>query len=289
MTAARELSLAWERLTAMRFLLGSALHEAGHAEQALPQFEAVLERQPASVPARVALAEALASLRRYDEAAAAAAAVPDDAPLAGPARRAELFALIVSGARARTEEVLARTGSRPENASARGLAPRHARPGAAGSAAGDSVELLVTALEALLRVEEVEAFVALLPALDRVGLPWRERRELLAAMYMRRGYLESAADEWITVCNQGGPDEGALVGLAQGALARDLPDDAVVIAHELERIVPAHGGRRASSSAMRRPEARSRPAGSSSPAGGRIPRPVTCPWTEQDEDSRRPR
>ena len=31
----------------------------------------------------------------------------------------------------------------------------------------------------------------------RVGLPPRERRELLASMYLRRGFLESAADEWI--------------------------------------------------------------------------------------------
>lgn len=106
----------------------------------------------------------------------------------------------------------------------------------------EAVDLLAMTLEALLRVEEIDQFVALLPALDRVGFSWRERRELLAGMYMRRGYLEPAADEWITVCDQAGPDEAALVGLAQVALARELPDDALIFAHELQRLAPEHAG-----------------------------------------------
>ena len=97
-------------------------------------------------------------------------------------------------------------------------------------------------LEALLRVQEVDAFVTLLPAAERVGLPWRDRRELLASIYFRRGYLESAADEWIAVCEEAGPDVAALLGLAQVAIAREMPEDAVVLAREIQALEPGHAG-----------------------------------------------
>jgi tetratricopeptide (TPR) repeat protein len=100
--------------------------------------------------------------------------------------------------------------------------------------------MLVTALEALLRVREVDAFGLLVPLADRVGLSARDRRELLASMYMRRGYLESAADEWITVIQELGPDAPALTGLALVAKARELPDDALVFAREARELDPGY-------------------------------------------------
>jgi hypothetical protein len=87
-------------------------------------------------------------------------------------------------------------------------------------------------LEALLRVEAFDAFGALLPVAERLQLPWRERREALATMYLRRGFLESAADEWIAVCQTAGPDARALAGLAHVAYLRDMGEDARLFAEE---------------------------------------------------------
>ena len=95
-------------------------------------------------------------------------------------------------------------------------------------------------LEALLRVEEVDAFVSLLPVFEAVSLPARERSELLAGMYLRRGFVDSAADEWIAVCEQQGPDAAALAGLAQIALARGLEEDARTFAEEALALDPEH-------------------------------------------------
>jgi hypothetical protein len=100
--------------------------------------------------------------------------------------------------------------------------------------------LLALTLEALLRVEEVEAFAELLPLVDRVGIAWRERRELLGVIYLRRGFLESAGDEWLAVCEETGPDARALVGLAQVALGRGLREDALVFAEEARELEPGH-------------------------------------------------
>jgi hypothetical protein len=100
--------------------------------------------------------------------------------------------------------------------------------------------MLSMSLEALLRVQEVDAFGMLVPLVERVGLAPRDRRELLAAMYMRRGYLESAADEWISSIQELGPDAPALTGLALVAKAREMPEDALVFAREAREIDPGY-------------------------------------------------
>jgi hypothetical protein len=64
----------------------------------------------------------------------------------------------------------------------------------------------------------------------------------MAQMYLRRGFLESAADEWVAACQDIGPDAAALIGLAQVAYARELPEDAVVFASEAQALDPAHQG-----------------------------------------------
>jgi tetratricopeptide (TPR) repeat protein len=233
-----------EKLTASAsFMLGTALYEAGAAEAAEAQFRSVLDQQPASVPARVALAETLLSQGRYGDAAAEAAKVGDGEPAAGPARRTQLFGLLVQGDLDAARDVLAR--SREELPA--GEAPLFDAwlAAASGSPLPDvlpreSAQMLATSLEALLRVREVDAFGLLVPLFERVGLPARDRRELLASMYMRRGYLESAADEWIAVIHEHGPDAPALTGLALVAKAREMPDDALVFAREARQLDPGY-------------------------------------------------
>ena len=96
-------------------------------------------------------------------------------------------------------------------------------------------------LEALLRVVDVDAFaIAGARSSTRVAIPWRERRERLAKLYLRRGFLESAADEWIAVIEEAQPDADALAGLSWVAVGRELPEDAVVLAREALSLDPAH-------------------------------------------------
>jgi glycosyltransferase involved in cell wall biosynthesis/Flp pilus assembly protein TadD len=227
----------------VHFMLGTALYEAGAAEEAEAQFRSVLDGQPDQSHARVALAEAVLSQGRFDDAAAIAAGVPDGDPCAGAARRSQLFALLVAGAADTARDVLvAASADLPpadaglfsawlDAASGRPLPavlPRDAQP------------LLTATLEALLRVREVDAFGQLVPLVDRVGMAARERRELLASMYLRRGFLESAADEWIGVVQELGPDARALTGLALVAAAKELPDDALEFARGARELDPGH-------------------------------------------------
>ena len=233
-----------EKLTSSaRFMLGSALYEAGAAEAAEEQFRAVLDQQPGSVPARVALAEAILSQARYDEAAAVAAEVGDQEPAAGAARRTELFGLLVSGDLDGAASVLARARAELPSGEAElfgaWLSAASGNP-LPEALPGQSTHMLAMSLEALLRVREVDSFGLLVPLVERVGLSPRDRHELLASMYMRRGYLESAADEWISVIQELGPDAPALTGLALVAKARELPDDALLFAREAREIDPGY-------------------------------------------------
>lgn len=178
----------------VRFMLATALQDAGHPAAAEPQLAAVVERQPDNGFARLALAEALLAQRRWEEAADAVASGGGDGSSA-LAAHGELF-----------------------------------QPAVAAM------------LEALLQVQEFEAFERLLPALAALGLPARERHELLAGIYLRGGYLESAADEWIAACEEaGGPDFAALDGLARVAAARGLDDDARLLAAEAEKLASSPG------------------------------------------------
>jgi tetratricopeptide (TPR) repeat protein len=227
----------------VRFMLGTALYEAGAAAEAETQFRAVLETQPDLGHARVALAEAVLSQERWAEAAEIAAAVPAGDPVAAAARRTELFALLVEGrsdaASARLAEAAAEMpaadsalfGAWIDAATGKGLP---------ASLPVDAAPLLTATLEALLRTTQIDPFALLVPLTERVGMPMREVREVMASMYLRRGFLESAADEWIATVQDFGPDARALTGLALVATARDMRDDALAFAREAKALDPGH-------------------------------------------------
>jgi tetratricopeptide (TPR) repeat protein len=237
---------AAEMTPSVRFMTATALYEAGHPAAAEPLFAAVVAAQPGNGSARLALAETLLSLSRFDDAAAEAAAVEDDSPAAVAAARSELFANILAAAP--LEASLARAEQRALPAAELALFQAWSSRPPAGSGdyhnASDAypaldpacLESLATMLEALLRIERFEAFEALLPALDATGLQPRARHQLLAETYFRRGYLESAADEWIAAVERHGPDPEALAGLSRVADARGLSDDAQVFAEQAREL-----------------------------------------------------
>jgi glycosyltransferase involved in cell wall biosynthesis len=224
------------------FMIGTALSETGASEHAAAQFRIVLERQPHSAQARVALGETLLAQRLYAEAAAESSAVPADDPFASIACRTELFARIMGEDRDGARVALGR-------AQRAGLPAAELELFAGWSelAAGSPVTrilpveatpMLSTILEALLQVQEFKAFEALVALLERSELPRREQRELLAIVYLRRGFLASAAEEWMAVCSEQ-PDVRALLGLAKVASAQGLADDAATFATEALRLEPS--------------------------------------------------
>jgi Tfp pilus assembly protein PilF len=107
-------------------------------------------------------------------------------------------------------------------------------------------------LESLLRVQDFENFEKLVPLLNTTPLAERERRELLAQMYLRRGFLRSAGREWMAVCEQQ-PDVRALVGLAHVALANGQSAAASTFAENALALDPENETARKLAAASREP------------------------------------
>jgi tetratricopeptide (TPR) repeat protein len=230
--------------TAGRFMLATALFEQNHAVQAETQFRKVIEKQPHGWAARAALVESLMFQRRYAEAAAEADNCPDDTEGTVVVVRSQLFGLLLARDEAGAEAALARAERVGLPAAERGLYSSwlamqrgHTVPSPSAAA----LNLLSLMLEALLRVQDFENFEALLPLLNTIPIAERERRELIAQIYLRRGFLRSAGREWMAVCEQQ-PDARALVGLAHVALANGQSDTAVTFAQQALGLEPHNEG-----------------------------------------------
>jgi tetratricopeptide (TPR) repeat protein len=228
----------------VRFLLAGALFGAGAMEAAEAQCRKVLDSRPHNAQARAQLAETLLHRRRYVEAAAEAARLAEDETYAALACRMELWGRIaggdLDGARAAHGRAAAAGVSAAERevfAAWLELAEGKPEPRRLPVAA---VPLLAVVMETLLRSQDFETFEKLAGLLGRSELPRREQREVLAAMYLQHGFLASAAQEWMAVCESSDADARAFLGLARVAVAQGQTEDAAVFAGEAARLDPAN-------------------------------------------------
>ena len=244
--SSRESRSASRELTpTVRFMLGTALYECGAQRRPRSASSASCSSASRTRPARVALGEALLSQRRYAEARRAGRPGPRGQPARGERRRgpscsAGSSVADIDGA---TSALTGRARRTPRPPSARlfkswltllsGETLDHNLPSA-------GVGLLEVILEALLRVQEFKAFEVLVPLLERTDLPQREQRELLACLYLRRGFLQPRPPRsgWTSApCS---PTRARLSDSPRWPLAHGLPEDAVVFAHEALALEPAN-------------------------------------------------
>ncbi|HWH93085.1 MAG TPA: glycosyltransferase [Baekduia sp.] len=217
-----------------RFLLAVPFYEAGAVAEAAAELRAVLAAQPGAHAARVALAEAQLSQGDLAGAAQTALVVPADAAHGAAAAQTLLFARLAAGAdQAALDQAFAYAHAAGLDAAQLAALTAWRGGDGAGPVPAAAAGLVTVMLEALARLEEFDAFERLAGVVERLDLPWREQRELLAGVYYRRGFLESAAREWFGVVERlGGPDERALLGMALLAEAQGLHEDAATLRDE---------------------------------------------------------
>lgn len=225
-----------------QFMLGTALFESGAAAEAETQFRRVVQAQPHNGPARAALVETLLYQRRYADAASEAALLDEENPLAPTVVRSELFARLLGADQEGAREALARAhrvglAQADQDLYRSWLAKLDGHEPPPPPMA--SLELLELMLESLLRVQDFDNFELLAGLYGSTVLPERERRERLAQMYFRRGFIKSAAREWLAVCEQK-PDVRALVGLAHVSLASGQAANAHTFAMQALALEPSN-------------------------------------------------
>lgn len=225
---------------AARFMLATALYEQGHAVAAEQQFRKVLAKHAQSWAARAALVESLLYQRRYTDAAQEAALVADDAPAAAVVARSGTFACILAddlhGAQV-TLERARRVGVSDGDCAALAAWLDLKSGRTPNPLPAQALSLTALMLEATLRVHDFANFESLLGLLAHLPIAERERRELLAQMYLRRGFLRSAGREWLVVCERE-PDAAGLVGLALVALADGRAETATTFASHALKLEP---------------------------------------------------
>jgi hypothetical protein len=190
------------------------------------------------------VAETLLHQRRYSEAATEAALIAEDETYAALSCRMELWGRIAGGDLEHARAALARAATSGVSAPEREvfaawleLAEGNTEPRRLTVAA---IPLLGVVLETMLRAHDFETFEKLAGLLGRSEFPQREQRELLATMYLQHGFLASAAQEWMAVCQSPEADGRAFFGLARVAIAQGQPEDAAVFAAEAVRLDPAN-------------------------------------------------
>jgi tetratricopeptide (TPR) repeat protein len=214
----------------IRLAVAGAFQHAGARGAAATQFRLALDAVPTNTRARSSLAELLLAGGEWDEAAHHAHLVPVDDPYAGLACRIELCSLIGHGNSDSVPAALAR-------AATAGLPPAELQVFEAWAAIADGAPvpdglpvsgapLLAVLLDTLLGAGDLDSFRALRPALQRSRLARREQQELLAEMFLARGMLAAAAQEWMAASSPQ-PDVRSLVGLARVAERHGMTEDAV--------------------------------------------------------------
>jgi tetratricopeptide (TPR) repeat protein len=225
-------------------LAATACLEAQHLLEAEELFLEVLDRQPANDAARIGLAEARLARCAWTEAVEAASGIEAESPLARAAAGEILFAHAAAG-----DEPALRTALTASESVQLGLGDRLLYGAWADAIAGKewasslpaaAAKTAATALEALLRVRKFQSFELLARVSESIAVPRDEWREVLARLYLRRGFLSSAADEWIASVKEQ-PTARAFVGLAQVAFAQSLPDDATAFAEHALALDPQAG------------------------------------------------
>jgi tetratricopeptide (TPR) repeat protein len=219
------------------FLLAVALYETGAFPEAEAELRAVLHAQPNAAWARVALAETLLSQGDIAHARKTAAAVPGDSPAKGAALRTESFCALADGDAAGARTLLGTEAARALEPAERAVLRAWAGEALVPPAAAADVTLVL--LDALMRLERFGAFETLIGVFAALPLAKRDRHERLAQLYLRRGYLQSAADEWLAVCQELGADAAALRGLSTVARGHGFTEDAELLAAEADALAAA--------------------------------------------------
>jgi tetratricopeptide (TPR) repeat protein len=228
--------------TSARFLVANALQAGGALAAAEQQYRVVLEARPSATHVRVSLAELLIGLGRNVDAVAEARQVDETDPHSAQAARLELWATIAAGELDAVADALTRAATRGVPYTHRQVFEHWAALAAGATPATPlpiaAAPMLGVVLERTLARHDFTTFEALVGILHSSELPERDQRELLASMYLRFGFLQSAAQEWMAVC-QLTPDASALLGLARVAAAHGLPEDAITFATQAVALDPA--------------------------------------------------
>jgi len=222
-------------------LVAHSLYERAATQEAKKLYAEVLGRLPEDPIARLGMVEACMSEGDLEEAL-------DYASLEGPSSlasaalgRAAVVCSLLLGRDQQAQDLL-------EQASYSDVPPEEIdlfRDWLRGRA-GESLETIsvgsarsaVPVLEVALRLKNLEASEQLILMIQSSQLDIAERAQLLGGVFTRQGFLDSAAEEWLSWIDHSGPTAQSLIGLSYIAKAQGRAEEALTLAQDAASLDP---------------------------------------------------
>lgn len=228
-------------------LIGTRLHEAGHAEAADGRYDRVLAAVPRHGQALVARSELRLWQRRFDDAWECGMQVDELDPVAAAGAQSAFLAaaalervdlLDAPCERIAASELLA-AGERAVYVAWRSRLAPDAGVHAMVPADDAARAALVRNLEALARLHATDAFEVLYGLAPTVVPDAYERGLCMARLYLGLSFADMAGEELMLLVERFGPDAELLLGLGKVATIKEMWEDAAVFLQEALALQPA--------------------------------------------------
>jgi tetratricopeptide (TPR) repeat protein len=211
--------------------LGTAFYERGHAGHAETLFRRALEKGHQHPATRVGLAETLLTQHRYADVEAEAGELASGTTAYLAIQRSRILAALLAGDEAALTDAFLRleTGASPDE-----LSTLRALHGALGGKPVEhlpetTVPVILGLLDALVRLEEFEAFEKALPLVDAAIADAALAAVTVGELYLARGFYQLAGDLALKAIDEGASDARTLALLGKSAVAEGLFADALPI------------------------------------------------------------
>jgi glycosyltransferase involved in cell wall biosynthesis/predicted Zn-dependent protease len=227
---ARMETIGNEQLTWWLFL-GTAFYERGHAAHAELLFRRALAKGAQHPATRVGLAEALLTQHRYADVETESGDLAAGTTAFVAMQRSRVLAALLRGDEVALGDALGKlegAASEDELAALRAL-HEALSGGPVELLARGTVPFLLQQLDALVRLEEFEAFERALPLLDAAIENPAVAAVVLGELYLARGFYRLAGDHALKALDSGANDARTLALLGKSAVAEGLFADALPI------------------------------------------------------------
>jgi tetratricopeptide (TPR) repeat protein len=235
--------VASTRLGTAGLMLGHSLYEQKAITEARSLYERILSSEPGNPIARLGLVECLLTEGELKQAIALTQPLTGSDAASAALLRSRLFCqLTLNQTMAAQQSISSATelGMEADQQQAfsawadlqSGLSPD-------SLSAEVGLELLAL-LPAALQLKEVDAAEALIVLTSMSNLPAGQKNQLSAEAFLHCGYLDSAAEAWLSSIDQLGPDAESLFGLAQIALAQGRVDEARALSQDVLSLDQQH-------------------------------------------------
>jgi tetratricopeptide (TPR) repeat protein len=211
--------------------LGTAFYERGHAEHAERLFRRGLEKGRQHPATRVGLAETLLTQHRYADVEAEAGELASGTTAFLAIQRSRILAALLAGDEAVLTDAFAKleTGASPDELTALRALHQALTGHTVEHLPQTTVPVLLRLLDALVRLEEFEAFEKAVSLIDAAIEDPALAAVTLGELYLARGFYSLAGDLALKALDSGAQDARTLALLGKSAVAEGLFADALPI------------------------------------------------------------